>query len=340
MFDKKPKNFSLENLRIYLLLKSILNFNKKQKKMLLSTLNFNVDNNKVYKNQFLQVEKKLHKKKLEIYWTLIPALILFIIGAPSLSVLYSISELVAPELTIKAIGNQWFWTYEYSINIKSNLQIKKNNMEELINKSKILDLLNYSSNMDFKLSKDFISIFDEKSLLNLKGADEYGSDKLCAEYINSFFKAFKKQLLERCNFNDFIKYKLETIEQQNSKIKSSGKLIYESHMILEDELKRGELRLLEVDYWLILPINIEIRLLVSSVDVIHSFSVPSFGVKVDGIPGRTNEVPLFIKRKGIFYGQCSELCGVNHGFMPIVVQAMNKKSFTDILLELTGNSIA
>jgi heme/copper-type cytochrome/quinol oxidase subunit 2 len=95
-------------------------------------------------------------------------------------------------------------------------------------------------------------------------------------------------------------------------------------LILEEELKQGELRLLEVDYWLILPINIEIRLLVSSVDVIHSFSVPSFGIKVDGIPGRTNEVPLFIKRKGIFYGQCSELCGVNHGFMPIVVQTMNK----------------
>jgi heme/copper-type cytochrome/quinol oxidase subunit 2 len=87
---------------------------------------------------------------------------------------------------------------------------------------------------------------------------------------------------------------------------------------------------------LILPINVEIRVLVSSADVIHSFAVPSLGIKVDGVPGRTNEVPLFIKRKGIFYGQCSELCGVNHGFMPIVVQAMNKTAFIDIMVELMG----
>lgn len=117
---------------------------------------------------------------------------------------------------------------------------------------------------------------------------------------------------------------------------SSQKLIYESHMILEDELKKGELRLLEVDYWLILPINMEMRFLVSSADVIHSFAVPALGLKVDGVPGRTNEVPVFIKRKGIFYGQCSELCGVNHGFMPIVVQAVNRNAFIDIMVTILG----
>lgn len=78
------------------------------------------------------------------------------------------------------------------------------------------------------------------------------------------------------------------------------------------------------------------RFLVSSADVIHSFAVPALGLKVDGVPGRTNEVPVFIKRKGIFYGQCSELCGVNHGFMPIVVQAVNRNAFIDIMVTILG----
>lgn len=372
MFYKKPKNFGLENLRIYLLLKSILNFNKKQKKTLLSELNFNSDNNKIYKNQFLQVEKKLHKKKLEIYWTLIPALILFIIGAPSLSVLYSISELVAPELTIKAIGNQWFWTYEYSINIKSNIEIKKNNMELLVRKYKLLEILNADAGKIYSRigytkryvldenflkrgiqagmrDQEFVGQFTNKEKAFIRHVRNLSIKLFKFKYYIPEHKKYRPKISDfnnyiivkkRLSFMDFAKIKLQDIEQQNNNIKSSGKLIYESHMILEEELKRGELRLLEVDYWLILPINIEIRLLVSSVDVIHSFSVPSFGVKVDGIPGRTNEVPLFIKRKGIFYGQCSELCGVNHGFMPIVVQTMNKKSFIDILLELTGNRLS
>jgi len=78
----------------------------------------------------------------------------------------------------------------------------------------------------------------------------------------------------------------------------------------------------------VLPTNTHIRVLVTSADVIHSWAVPSFGIKVDGIPGRLNQTGLFIQREGVFYGQCSELCGVNHGFMPIVVEAVDYQDFS------------
>ena len=86
-------------------------------------------------------------------------------------------------------------------------------------------------------------------------------------------------------------------------------------------------RLLDVDNNLVLPINIQIRLLVRSVDVIHSFTIPSLGFKVDAIPSRINQVNLYINRPGLFYGQCSELCGANHRFMPIVIEATNLDNF-------------
>lgn len=94
---------------------------------------------------------------------------------------------------------------------------------------------------------------------------------------------------------------------------------FDSYMIPEEMLQPGDLRLLEVDNSLHLPVGVPIRLLITSADVIHSWAVPSLGIKVDAIPGRLNEVYLLIFREGEFYGQCSELCGVNHGFMPIKV---------------------
>lgn len=93
-------------------------------------------------------------------------------------------------------------------------------------------------------------------------------------------------------------------------------------MLLEDELKVGELRLLDVDNRLQLPGGVYVRLLVTAADVLHAFAVPAFGVKVDAIPGRLNEVILLVERPGTYYGQCSELCGVNHAFMPIGVDVM------------------
>lgn len=104
-------------------------------------------------------------------------------------------------------------------------------------------------------------------------------------------------------------------------------LIFDSYMVPEDELKIGQHRLLEVDNRIVLPTETHIRLLITAGDVIHSWAVPSLGIKMDAIPGRLNQVFLYIKREGVFYGQCSELCGVNHAFMPIVVEALSPLHF-------------
>jgi cytochrome c oxidase subunit 2 len=104
---------------------------------------------------------------------------------------------------------------------------------------------------------------------------------------------------------------------------------FDSVMISVEDLKIGELRLLEVDNTLILPIRTHIRVLVTAADVLHSWAVPSLGCKIDAVPGRLNQISLYIKRPGVFYGQCSEICGVNHAFMPIVVHAV---SFLDFMI--------
>lgn len=105
------------------------------------------------------------------------------------------------------------------------------------------------------------------------------------------------------------------------------KITFESHMIAEDDLKIGELRNLEVDNPLVLPIETNIRLIVNSNDVIHSWAVPSLGIKIDAVPGRTNVGYLYIKREGRFYGQCSEICGKGHAYMPIVVVSTNSLEY-------------
>lgn len=94
-------------------------------------------------------------------------------------------------------------------------------------------------------------------------------------------------------------------------------------MIKTEDLNEGQLRLLEVDNRLILPSLTSIRVIVTAADVLHAWTVPSLGVKLDCVPGRLNQTSLFIKRNGVYYGQCSELCGVQHGFMPIVIEVVN-----------------
>ena len=98
---------------------------------------------------------------------------------------------------------------------------------------------------------------------------------------------------------------------------------FDSYMIPEDELELGQLRLLEVDNRVVIPVNTHVRMIMTSADVLHSWAVPSLGVKTDAVPGRLNQTPIFVKREGVFYGQCSELCGANHAFMPIVVEAVS-----------------
>jgi heme/copper-type cytochrome/quinol oxidase subunit 2 len=104
---------------------------------------------------------------------------------------------------------------------------------------------------------------------------------------------------------------------------------FDSYMVYDSQLKEGQIRLLEVDNPIYIPYRLPVDLIVTSVDVIHSWAVPSLGIKIDGLPGRLNHSGLFIERKGVFYGQCSELCGVNHGFMPIKVVSVSFSDFMD-----------
>jgi len=174
---------------------------------------------------------KNHHTNLEIFWTVIPALILMIIAVPSFALLYAMEEFIEPSLTIKCTGYQWYWGYEYS------------------------------------------------------------------------------------------NFKKEYIEDHVNGVR------FESYMIPTDDLEEGNLRLLEVDNRLFLPTNVHIQIVVTASDVLHCWAVPSLGVKIDACPGRLNQTSIFIKREGVFYGQCSEICGINHGFMPIVVNSTSLYNF-------------
>lgn len=169
----------------------------------------------------------VHGTRIEVVWTIIPARILVAIAVPSFALLYSVDERVDPALTIKVVGHQWYWSYEYS----------------------------------------------------------------------------------------------DVTDGEN---KGRG---FDSYMIPDDELTKGQLRLLEVDNRLVRPVDTHIRRIVTAADVLHAWTVPSFGVKIDACPGRLNQVSRFVTRPGVFYGQCSEICGVNHGFMPIAVEAMTLPNY-------------
>ena len=175
----------------------------------------------------------VHGTLIEIIWTVTPSLILIVVAIPSFALLYSIDEIVDPAMTLKCIGNQWFWAYEYS---------------------------------------DYVS----------------GDD--------------------------------------------IGTVAFDSYMVPEDDLNLGELRLLEVDNRIILPSRTHVRVLVTAADVLHSWAVPALGVKMDACPGRLNQTSLFLNREGVFYGQCSEICGVNHGFMPIVVESVSLDKYISWVL--------
>ena len=178
-----------------------------------------------------------HSKELEIIWTSVPAIVLLLLSSPSFTLLYSMDEVSDPELTIKILGHQWYWSYEIS---------------------------------------DFNSCQTET-----------------------------KDLKYVCYL-----------------------------MVLEGlpKSKYGYFRLLETNKRVILPTCSNLRLLVSSADVLHSWTIPAFGLKVDACPGRLNQLNLFLKRFGLFYGQCSEICGVNHGFMPIVILALPVSQYHKYLL--------
>nr|UPN66654.1 cytochrome c oxidase subunit II [Conogethes punctiferalis] len=170
-----------------------------------------------YINRFL-----LEGQMIELIWTILPAITLIFIALPSLKLLYLLDELNNPLITLKSIGHQWYWSYEYS------------------------------------------------------------------------------------DFNN---------------------IEFDSYMTPMNEMNNNNFRLLDVDNRIILPMNNQIRIMVTATDVIHSWTIPSLGVKVDANPGRLNQTNFFINRPGIFYGQCSEICGTNHSFMPIVIESVSIKNF-------------
>jgi cytochrome c oxidase subunit 2 len=171
-----------------------------------------------------------HSSVLEIIWTVVPAVILVLIAIPSFALLYSLDDVSDPALTLKVIGHQWYWSYEYS---------------------------------------DYAT---------LEGGET---------------------------------------------------LTFDSYMLPTSDLFLGAFRLLEVDNRVVLPTSTHVRVLISSADVLHSWAIPALGIKVDATPGRLSQASLFLKREGVYYGQCSEICGVNHAFMPIVIKAVSKETFVE-----------
>nr|QIQ26173.1 cytochrome c oxidase subunit II [Coelorinchus multispinulosus] len=169
-------------------------------------------------------------QEIEIIWTVLPAVILILIALPSLRILYLMDEINNPHLTVKAVGHQWYWSYEYT---------------------------------------------------------DYGD------------------------------------------------LGFDAYMIPTQDLLPGEFRLLETDYRVVLPTNSPLRILTSAEDVLHSWAVPALGVKMDAVPGRLNQTTFINARPGVFYGQCSEICGANHSFMPIVIEVVPLKEFINwsVLME-------
>ena len=166
--------------------------------------------------------RRTHNTLLEVVWTAVPVLILVIIAIPSFRLLYYADVIPPTDMTIKAIGRQWYWTYEYP------------------------------------------------------------------DHDNFTFDAF---------------------------------------MIPEDDLEPGMLRLLETDKRVVVPTNTNIKIQVTASDVLHSWAMPSMGVKIDAVPGRLNETWINVTEPGVYYGQCSEICGVMHGFMPITIEALPPEEF-------------
>nr|ABB83946.1 cytochrome oxidase II [Simulium tuberosum] len=180
-----------------------------------------------FTNRFL-----LHGQTIEIIWTILPAIVLMFIALPSLRILYLLDEINSPAITLKTIGHQWYWSYEYS---------------------------------------DF---------LNLE---------------------------------------------------------FDSYMVPTNELETNGFRLLDVDNRIVLPMNTQIRILVTAAVVLHSWTVPALGVKVDGTPGRLNQTNFLMNRPGLFFGQCSEICGANHSFMPIVLESSPTNYFIKWITAMNSN---
>ncbi len=166
--------------------------------------------------------KVTHNTLIEVLWTAVPVLILVLLAIPSFRLLYFTDASVDADMTIKAIGRQWYWTYEYP---------------------------------------------------------------------------------------------------------DHGDFAFDAFIVPDEEIKEGQVRLLEADNRVVVPVGVKVRLITTSSDVLHAFAMPAFGIKIDSVPGRLNETWFEVNKAGVYYGQCSELCGTGHGFMPIVIEAVPEAQF-------------
>lgn len=249
-----------------------------------------------------------HNSTLEILWTVIPAFILILITIPSFILLYTINEPEEePSMTLKISGNQWYWSYEYSY----GLQLNKNNIN-YINK------YFYNNKLDAQYLMDSYKKFSKAHSFDSYMIDSTEDRNLTTFTFKGLYsKTFAEAILKNLNLPI---PNIMTLQHVINLLGDNHKSSFTYNMAYF-------YRLLEVDNVVCLPANRTIRLLVTSNDVIHSWTVPSFGVKVDAIPGRLNQVWLSVKTPGIYYGQCSELCGVNHAFMPICVHVMTGETY-------------
>jgi len=257
-----------------------------------SQVSFNVNNLRLPVLQYQNAHGITHNTTLEIVWTIIPTLILLLIATPSFALIYALDEIVEPELTIRVVGRQWYWTYEFPDNVSVELPLDVNLRHEVIAHR----LTTYTPGVD--------NFSDE----------QYANEK-------ARWMAWLPQLPIWRSY-----FKVDWDHEGFLYINAPG-FSFNSYIVPTEDLFPGSFRLLETDRRLVLPFGTNIRVLVTSYDVIHSWTVPSFGIKVDALPGRLNEYYLNINYLGLFYGQCSEICGVNHGFMPIKVEVTTDQQF-------------
>jgi len=264
----------------------------------------------------------LHMPILEVLWTLLPIIVLICIALPSLSMLYYFSLTFIPEVTIRVYGHQWFWSYEYVVS------------DNLFNILKYNYLL---KNVDAAMGSYISAIIQELKYISRHFFFEiYKNDvcfcgNCCLQEINGLmdFKRFNKIMIrlvmntDAINFYQYIGKRLLSKNVFNLGVDLTQHWYsVDSIMIQSSDLKYDTFRLLEVDNPLYLPIGRSIKIVLGSTDVLHSWAIPSLGIKVDCVPGRLNIVETKLSRSGIFYGQCSEICGNQHGFMPICVIAI------------------
>lgn len=259
-------------------------------------------------------ERFIHGTVIEIIWTILPALVLLNLAVPSFSLLYSMDELPTPQGTLKCVGHQWYWTYEYSDNYTNNQSgsIVTKEFERTPSNKAISPSISASlgSEGDVSILGNFTSIDENAALI----ANRWGWDSSTSNSLKSV-TSFEQGLEESAPVFQHVE--------------TESYLINEA---VEDEYYR----LLSVDNSARIPAKRHVRILITSADVLHSWAVPSLGIKVDACPGRLNQTSTYLSRAGIkHYGQCSEICGVNHGFMPIVVESFDTGSedYLDIPLE-------